>query len=441
MLSLQYILMFSMVYLITYHILNFEKVRGVLKINIVIFILLVLFDIGRQVHYGYQSVRWYDAIIILVLVNGIGIYSLVTVKTLGTLFWILGICFVSAFINMIASGFMFTLLGIGMYNLHLSSLHSLAGIASGALLLVVLYYITLKLKIQLNVQTLTKGEVTIIIIFIGVFGFYVSNFYAFGNVRSNTIQGQVANLFALFSGIFAVYGILYLITKKSEIQRIKSNERQQVEIDEQQQFHYKIMEERDLELRSFRHDIKDDLTALEGLIKSNEIDTSLTHILQMKGELNQIISTTGTDTGSIEVNANLLAIESNSKFKGLKASWDGIIPCNLKIKSRDMSILFSNLLKNAFEAASKVCDEGYVKVEIKTDTNLFRIQITNNFEGEIKKYPNGDFITSKQDDLNHGFGIKTIKRIVKKYNGHIKFKDELGQFMITIAFDGSIYER
>ena len=221
----------------------------------------------------------------------------------------------------------------------------------------------------------------------------------------------------------------------------KSNERQQLEIDKEQQFHYRKMEERDLEFRSFRHDVTDELIALEGLIKSNEIDKSLIHILQMKGELAQIVSTTGTETGSMEVNANLLAIESNSRFEGLKANWDGIIPSNLRITSRDLSILFSNLLKNAFAAASKKGNEGYVNVEIKTKPNLFWIQVTNNFEGAIKKYPNGDFLTSKQDTLNHGFGTKTIKRIVTNYNGNLDFKYDNDKFIATIAFDEAIYER
>ena len=441
MLSLQYILIFLMMYLIMYHILNFEKAREVWKINIAVFIGLVIFDIVRQIRYGYQAVVWYDEVIGMILVNGVWIYSLITAKKLVGLFLVPIIYLVCVFINMVASGFVFTLLRIDLYNLYISSIHSLAGIASGALLLGFSYCMIKKLQIQLNVRMLNKGEAIFITFFLGIFGFYVSDFYAFGNERHGTLQGQIANLSALFSGIVAIYGIVYLITKKTETLLAKSSERQQLEVDREQQFHYKKMEERDLELRSFRHDVKDELIALEGLIKSREIDKSLIHILQMKGELDQIVSTTGTETGSMEVNANLLAMESNSKYGCLRANWEGIIPNNLRIRSRDLSILFSNLLKNAFESASKMSDEGYVNVEIRTASNLFWIEISNNFEDEVKKYPNGDFITSKQDKLNHGFGIKTIERIVGKYGGNVKFQIDKSEFIAIIAFDGAIYER
>ena len=441
MLSLHYVLVFFMVHLIMHRILNFEKIRSVRKINIAIFFTLAILDVIRQNYYGYHPIRWYDAIIGSMLINAIGIYSFATDKTLATLFVVPVVYFISLFMNMIASSFTLTLLGFGMYNLYINPIYSLIGVGLGASLLCILYLIITKLKLQLNVQSLTKGEVVFIVFFIGIFGFYVNNFYAFGNARYYTIWGQVANLFALVSGITAVYGILYLITQKNETQAMKNNEQQQLVLDKQQQVHYAKMEARDTEFRSFKHDIKEELTALEALIGANKLDKSLTHIAQMKGELKQIVQKTGTETGSLVVNANLLAIESRGQFNGLKANWHGMIPNNLKIESRDLSLLFSNLLKNAFEATSKVSGEGYVNVNIKTKSNLFWIQVANNFDGKVKRHLSGELATSKQDSLNHGFGTKTIKKVVTKYNGEIQFENTADEFVVTIAFNGAIYER
>ncbi|MCL1990744.1 MAG: GHKL domain-containing protein [Defluviitaleaceae bacterium] len=439
MLALQYLLIFLMMHLIIYNILNFEKVRSIKKANCIIFLALVIFDIIRQFHYGYQPVRTYDTLIALVLINGLMIYSAITTKRLIILLWVPFIYLLMAFISSFTTTFVFTLIGVDTLYRYTNPIHSLAGLGLGTLSIWSFHLIVKKLGLQLNIRTLNKTELVFIVFFIGIFGYYVDNLSLLDN---QTWFRRITNSFALISGFGAIYSIVYLIATKNEVQRVKNNEQQQLEINQQQQFHYQKMQERDSELRRFRHDIKNELIALEALLKSNAIDCALKTIREMVGDLDKIVKTTGTETGAIEINANLLALESNSQFKGLKADWKGVIPSNLTITPRDLSNLFSNLLKNAFEAASQVeTDKGYVTVTIRTDTNRFRIQVENNFKGELSRYPNGDLMTSKADKLNHGFGTKTIKRIVKKYGGITDFKADKDKFIATISFDGAIYKR
>ena len=45
---------------------------------------------------------------------------------------------------------------------------------------------------------------------------------------------------------------------------------------------------------------------------------------------------------------------------------------------------------------------------------------------------NNKFITTKKDNQNHGFGLKSIDKIVKKYNGDIKISTNNNIFEINI---------
>ena len=43
-----------------------------------------------------------------------------------------------------------------------------------------------------------------------------------------------------------------------------------------------------------------------------------------------------------------------------------------------------------------------------------------------------EILTTKGDELNHGFGIKSMKNIVKKYNGEFNIVTEHDMFKVVI---------
>ena len=59
------------------------------------------------------------------------------------------------------------------------------------------------------------------------------------------------------------------------------------------------------------------------------------------------------------------------------------------------------------------------------------IKIENYYEHDIKK-ENGELVTTKKDTLNHGYGIKSIKSVVKKYDGEVSIDTADGWFRLYI---------
>jgi len=90
------------------------------------------------------------------------------------------------------------------------------------------------------------------------------------------------------------------------------------------------------------------------------------------------------------------------------------------ISESDLTSLLDNLLENSYEAA---ISSGNKFIDLKIDTfneNYIVFSIKNSCDKAPKK-ANGRFLSSKENPQSHGIGIKSIKRIATKYNGHTKF--------------------
>ena len=57
----------------------------------------------------------------------------------------------------------------------------------------------------------------------------------------------------------------------------------------------------------------------------------------------------------------------------------------------------------------------------------------NPYSGELT-FERGLPVTSKEDKLYHGFGMKSIRHVVDKYEGEMKIKSTDGIFEIDMAF-------
>lgn len=97
----------------------------------------------------------------------------------------------------------------------------------------------------------------------------------------------------------------------------------------------------------------------------------------------------------------------------------------------DITAVLDNLLENAFEASEKSKDKRIELLIYSSNVNYVAINI-NNTCATTPIMNNGKFVTTKKEPSIHGYGIKSIKRIVKKYDGSISFSfDESNNLFIT----------
>ena len=88
----------------------------------------------------------------------------------------------------------------------------------------------------------------------------------------------------------------------------------------------------------------------------------------------------------------------------------------------DICTVFGNALDNAIESVSLIDDpeKRLIHLAISPKKNFVLIQINNYCENNIV-IKNGYPVTTKADKGNHGFGLKSIRYTIEKYNGTLNF--------------------
>lgn len=87
----------------------------------------------------------------------------------------------------------------------------------------------------------------------------------------------------------------------------------------------------------------------------------------------------------------------------------------------DLTSLFCNLLDNAIEAAS-CCSHAFIELNVSQHPNTDFITLTMTNSCLKTPFSKGSILKStKSNTFCHGFGLKSIARIVEKYNGNSEY--------------------
>ena len=76
-----------------------------------------------------------------------------------------------------------------------------------------------------------------------------------------------------------------------------------------------------------------------------------------------------------------------------------------------------------------------VNIVIEVKRNELIIDIRNTYEKEPCMDKQGEFMTGKADGEKHGFGIKSVKKAVEKYDGNVAFDMKEGVFEAVVIIN------
>lgn len=87
----------------------------------------------------------------------------------------------------------------------------------------------------------------------------------------------------------------------------------------------------------------------------------------------------------------------------------------------DLTTLFCNLLDNATEATEKI-PEAYIDLSVtcKKEKPVTIISVVNSCNKNPFSEKTGRLVSHKNNNMYHGYGIKSIQKIIKKYNGKLQ---------------------
>lgn len=113
--------------------------------------------------------------------------------------------------------------------------------------------------------------------------------------------------------------------------------------------------------------------------------------------------------------------------------------CNVQTKNLgfidtiDLYTMLSNALDNAIECVSAYedTDKRIVNVAILERGSMLHFFVDNYFEGTLK-LKGGLPVTVKKDKDYHGYGVKSMQMLAKKYDGTLRFSAENHTFSLQI---------
>jgi len=99
----------------------------------------------------------------------------------------------------------------------------------------------------------------------------------------------------------------------------------------------------------------------------------------------------------------------------------------------DILSIFGNAMDNAIESVKTIqqLEKRIIKLAVFAQNQLLFIKLDNYYVNELN-IVDGNYLTTKKDKLNHGYGIKSIKSIVEKYGGSVRISTENHWFSLMI---------
>ncbi|MBQ7596850.1 MAG: GHKL domain-containing protein, partial [Clostridia bacterium] len=195
--------------------------------------------------------------------------------------------------------------------------------------------------------------------------------------------------------------------------------------------YYEILERQNTNLRIYAHDAKNHLLAIKSLNKDSQIETYISEMINNLEEYSNV-SHSGNQILDVVINK----YQTECKINNINFIFD-IKNNNLHgMDHYDIVGLLSNLLDNAKESAIK-SKKRDISLETDFRNNYSIIIVANSCDSEPKFDRNGNLVTTKNNSILHGYGLRSVKRIVKKYNGDFAFdyNSESKTFTATIMLD------
>ena len=178
------------------------------------------------------------------------------------------------------------------------------------------------------------------------------------------------------------------------------------------------LEKQQLEIRKINHNLNHILIILQSHLKQGEYKEALEYIdknLDIHIKAYQALTHTGMTMIDSTINHQIYQM----KEQNIEYNEDITKILHLgSIVPDDLSLVLGLAFDNAREACEKVKDQRKISLKLQSKQTHIIIHITNSIPRGSHPYFHK---TSKKDSVAHGYGVKGIKEIAKKYHGDVKY--------------------
>ena len=193
---------------------------------------------------------------------------------------------------------------------------------------------------------------------------------------------------------------------------------------------YKLLEEQDRQAERLRHDMKNHIIALSGLLEDKEYEKMDEYLRAMKqsGDLGTCEELTGNRV------VDVLLYQKRKIAEGKNIIWecDVQVPKTCCINEFDLCVLFGNLLDNAVEACERLqsdeAEQRFITIQAKVIKKCFLLEVKNSFD--VKEKQGLEYINHKSK--GRGIGLLNVRDMLHRYHGVMNMEVDNGTYVISI---------
>lgn len=188
-----------------------------------------------------------------------------------------------------------------------------------------------------------------------------------------------------------------------------------------------ILEKKDEETRIFIHDIRNNLINIGNLTTEENVKQYIKNIYDKTNEIS-VKATTKNKLLDVIINKYALLC----KDKQIQFSTFTLNENLSFINDYDLSAILDNLLGNAIERAEKE-NNPHINLFLEADDKFHKIIIINSCSTQPLENKR-TLVSTKENQNEHGYGMKSVAKTLKNYNGELEwiYKDNEFKTIIII---------
>ena len=237
--------------------------------------------------------------------------------------------------------------------------------------------------------------------------------------------------------VFALVDYILMIQYQRNIQKVKAMRKlsEFQKKSELEQEHFRRLEEVYGEFRGLAHDMNHYLSVLSAMPNGAEGNTVQ---FELAEEIKARIRDVGQEFYCMRPVLNALLNEKEKKAKESEVDLNIFVETGFDFEQLDDYALIgivSNLIDNALEAAVKCEDKKWASVRMFAVNDgkqkFLRVENTQVYKEEFKTK---NFFTTKSNQVQHGYGLKNVEKLVDENQGILRLQSEGEHFVAEAIF-------
>lgn len=185
------------------------------------------------------------------------------------------------------------------------------------------------------------------------------------------------------------------------------------------------------QLRRLRHDMKHQFSAVNELLARGENEEAKRYLDKTLCLAEQGLEDTYyIMTKNKPVDAILNSFYRKCMAGSIRTEFE-VNETELKrVDVYDLCLVISNLCENAYEASER-CGKKKIRLELCNKRSYIWFRIGNTIERSVLR-DNQELATTKENESEHGFGMKSVRRLVEKYEGAMNVYEADAMFWVEV---------